>query len=883
MLTTFDSDLQDPLDVGGKAFALTRLRHAGLPVPYGVVLGTDLYRILELEVNFDSVIEELATPVLANRTLSFRNGSQKIQQFFLDTPLPSLVSGRIEQASEYFPPDLPLAVRSSATGEDSADASFAGLYSSFLNVIGVEALIASVRRCWASLWSERAMAYRYRLGITHKKIEMAVILQEMVQAEVSGVAFTADPSNGDRSKLLINANSGLGENIVGGTVNPDLVVLNKDSLHVIGSEIQCTPHEATNTAPDRATDRAFEDSVRDEFPLTPSKLAELAELALYAEEELLVRPQDVEWAMANGKVHLLQSRPITNLPPVPLTNIKWEASEENALLLRHQLVEHIPGPVSRLFEETFLTVALQESWGRNLAKNYRSVYNYEHTQPPWSFVVHPTVNGYAYKRVGTPKKPPHRALPKLPPKGLKRRFLIWRNSLRQRQRWKRRWLNDALPKYVSCIERWDLVDESNLSNQELVDGIWELARGEADHWFNGSYFGMALVRNHEIRLNQFFEKYSSNTEFSSSQLLAGFDTMTQKAQRHLFDIARAIRSNEDLLDRVLKYGPTELESVLKSDSSSEPQQSVCDYIERYGKQIFSLDFAEPAPFESTSTVYQGLFALIVDKGYDYHQQQAALNTRRESAIRQTAKHFTLWKRMRFYRLLRRAERDYHLRDKAQSKLGQAWPSLRRLALELGQRLRNQEALEKREDVFHLTTEEISHALDALTGETVDAKAIRQRARYFRELRESRRVLNPPMRIGSHPDFPQPEKARSQHSNVLQGSAVSPGIVTATACVLSSPESASEMVPGAVLVCPTTTPAWTPLLTQASALVTDIGGLLAHGSIIAREFGIPAVLGLGDATRKIQTGDLLTVDGNVGTVQVLSVASTDPTEQANLSH
>ncbi len=878
MLKTLDSDLLDPSAVGGKALALARLRHAGLPVPNSVALCTDVYRIFALEARLETAIEELAIPELADRTLSFRNGSQRIQQIFLDTPLPSVVYELLEQALELFPVGLPMAIRSSATDEDTVDASFAGQYSSFLNVVGIEALVASVRGCWASLWSDRAMAYRYKLGNALDKIEMAVILQEMVQPEVAGIAFTADPSTGDRSRILVNASHGLGDATVGGTLTPDFFVLNRESLNVFKSETRSTPEISTHKSSHHSRATRLKEKAQATSLLMPSTLREIAELALRAEKQFLSNPQDVEWAVAKGKVHLLQSRPITSLPAVPLTSITWEAPEENALLLRHQLVEHVPGPVSRLFEETFLTVALQESWGRNLARSYGSIYKYQHTQPPWAFVVHPTVNGYAYKRVGTPKKPRHSLRPKRPSKGLKQRILVWRSTFRQRERWLRRWLHDALPKYVSCIERWGNVDESKLSSKELLDGIWELARCEADHWFNGSYYGMALVRNHELRLNQFFDKYSSEAGFTSSLLLAGIDTQSSEAQRNLFEIASAVRSDVALLDCVLKHGPSGLESVLNSASSSAIQQSVCDYIERYGQQVFSLDFVEPAPCESPSIIYHGLFALIVDRGYDYYRQNAELNAQRESATRQTARHFGLWNRVRFHRLLRRAQRDYYLRGKAQSNLGRAWQPLRRMALELGRRLQEEEALEQPEDVFHLTTDEINKAFDELTTESIDSTAIRQRARYFRELRESRKVLNPPMRIGSHPDFPIPKRESPQHSNKLHGSAVSPGIVTATACVLPSPESAGEMIPGAVLVCPTTTPAWTPLLTQASALVTDIGGMLAHGSIIAREFRIPAVLGLGDATRKIKTGDRLTVDGNSGTVQVVPAASTDPSNR-----
>ena len=867
MLESLDGHATSLDSVGGKARSLARMAAVGLPVPPGVVLTTNAYAEFVHANEFQGLLDQYSVPQICGRAVSFAHAEQQISKLFKHASLPRTVINWLDEARQVLGYETPLAVRSSATTEDLEHTSFAGQHRTDLNVIGPDALNRAVLSCWMSLWSSNAMAYRYHVGIAPADLAMAVVIQALIPSEVSGIAFTANPATGSRSKILVNSSLGLGEAIVSGEVDPDLFEVDRTTRKVVSSQIHSKETMSIARSQGGIASVEIDPNRQEEASLSIQSLGELTDLAIRVEQVFDNQPQDIEWAMANNDIYLIQSRPITNLPPVPIENVKWEAPAENALILRHQLVEHIAGPVSTLFEETYLKVGLQEAWGRNLAKNYPKTYKFEHSQPPWCFVVHPTVNGYAYKRVGTPKVPPGMESPKPTRNPLVRRLLIWRATLSTRKRWIRRWKNQALPEYLEVKRRWEELDATELESTQLLDGIWALARCEADHWFNGIYFGVALNRNHEIRLNQFFEKYAKAAGFVSSQLLSGFDSLALNAQRELFEIARTIRSTEQLFHAVLRGGPTRVKETLQRHASAAILQRLHDYLQTYGKQAFTLDFVEPAPIEDPTPIYRNLFALVIDAEYDFDAQRRKLMQRRDVAVTRTNSYFSPFRRMEFHRRLKRIQRDYHLREEALSLLGQAWPALRRLALELGSRLVENEILSVPDDIFFLTTNEISLAIGSVSPQYDEISRLRERAMGRRLQREAQKFLNPPLRIGHDPNFPKPAERRDDDSALLKGSAVSPGIVDATACVILETRDFGNMQPGAVLVCPATNPAWTSLFPQAAALVTDIGGLLAHGSIIAREFGIPAVLGIGDATRKIRTGDRLTVDGNAGTVRI----------------
>jgi pyruvate,water dikinase len=278
--------------------------------------------------------------------------------------------------------------------------------------------------------------------------------------------------------------------------------------------------------------------------------------------------------------------------------------------------------------------------------------------------------------------------------------------------------------------------------------------------------------------------------------------------------------------------------------------------------------------------------MVQQSGHDSHARQRAIAAERDMLAEETARSLDPLRRKAFRILLGWAQRFGPDREQALFHMGAGWPTLRRLALELGQRLVEDGSLLAAEDIYFLKTPEIREGISARDSVQTSPK-LANLARERRELREARKRLHPPPVVP--PDFKvrmgpfdmsafETQRRNVPDGTTLGGFAVSPGRVTAPASVIRSPDDFSRMEPGTILVCPTTTPAWTPLFSQARGLVTDVGGVLAHGSIVAREYDIPAVLGTGVATQRIRSGQRIRVDGNAGTITLLDATGEEGTSR-----
>jgi pyruvate,water dikinase len=349
-----------------------------------------------------------------------------------------------------------------------------------------------------------------------------------------------------------------------------------------------------------------------------------------------------------------------------------------------------------------------------------------------------------------------------------------------------------------------------------------------------------------------------------------------QAEVDLDAIARRIRASDELREIVVTTPADRLLAVLPQRPDGEAvRDGLQEYFARYGHQIYNLDFVAPTLVESPLPVLLALKALVREPGQDAQSRQRAVARERDRLTAQVADTLDPLRRFVFTRAVHWAQRFAPYREEALFFVGAAWPLLRRFAHELGERLSQTRTLDAASDVYFLDSEELQQAITdrAAGAPRPDLAAL---ARERRDLREARKRLHPPaavppesgMRVGRI-DLSDRETQRrnAAGATTLRGFAVSPGRVTAPASVILSPDDFDQMEPGTILVCPTTTPAWTPLFAQARGLVTDIGGILAHGSIVAREFGIPAVMGTGNATQRIASGQQITVDGSAGTVQL----------------
>ena len=858
--------------VGGKGSSLASLSAAGFPVPDGFHVTTGAYRRFLLVNKIESELIAMARPELVENAVSFDPAAKRIQALFdqcsVSEEIVEAIAGAYRRLSGN---NLAVAVRSSATAEDLPDLSFAGQQDTYLNVTGDEALIGSVRNCWASLWTARAMSYRHQMEIGHGRIYMAVVIQRLLRAEVSGVLFTANPATGEREELIVNASYGLGEIVVSGEVTPDAFVLDRASLErkeaLIGEKermVVANSDQGTRTI-------AVEQTRREQESLSNSQLNALASLALKVEKHFEGLPQDIEWLFAEDNLWLLQSRPITHLPVVPLKHIRWELPEPRAYLGRSQLVEHIPDPVSTLFEDLYMKRSLQHYWGLNLMNG--GAYSYEDTQPPASFVVSTTVNGFAYRHMGTPPKTGH-----LRPRSKK---ITWFTSFLGRhvsRRWMyvsfvSEWRYVALPRYLRKVRKWRALNPETASVEQLWAGIRAMTKADAEYWYRGgAWHAFSLTRGTESQLQNFLQENAPG-RYTTGQFLSGLKSFAFEAQMKLWSIAQMVRNEPTLLKLAVETAPNRLIEIYRDRADATHICEAFDqYLDTYGHQVFTLDFVEPSEAEDPDSLIRSLHGLTLRSDYDPRFNQQSLAERRRDVAQNAYRHFSGTLRWKFLWRLWVARHYYANREEAMFYVGVAWTVLRPLAIELGQRLTKIGTLGNREAVFFLNTEELARAIRAAIH-NVALPEYQDLTKDRRALREARRQLSPPPIIGERPSYwgKEPSSANDgdkKNSDELKGSAVSPGVVTARASLVLSPSDFEKMKPGTVLVCPTTTPAWTHLFPQAKGLVTDIGGILAHGSIVAREYGIPAVLGLVDVTKRVKHGQLIEVNGDKGTVRLV---------------
>ena len=891
--------------IGGKGRSLAQMTRAGFDVPEGFLLSTAAYRDIVADNELGACILELARPEIIDGRASFESASRSIQALITGCELSAGLKAELGAAYRALPGDDPaVAVRSSANAEDLPGLSFAGQQETYLNVSGPEALLEAARNCWASLWTPQAISYRNEMGIESDAVAMAVVVQIMVPADVAGILFTANPATGERGEMIVNASFGLGEAVVGGQVTPDTFVVDRSTLTAKETMIGTKERKIVSDGSQGTRLVDVDEGERDASSLPEKLLIELAELAGRVEGHFGGQPQDIEWAVADGKLWLLKSRPITNLPPQPV-EVKWEAPPEVFGLVRRQIVENIPDPTCPLFDELYIHGGLA---GRGGKSNYT------------------TLHGFAFQIAGTAaettdedfraslkrrrdaeaKDPEVKAQEandlnlflaslsdderarfnsmaaalasdNLPdaitmPESDNPTFTAFHKTSTNDRQHKDFW-DRALPELQGAARKWEAADLAAADDEALLAGIAELAKAEGWYWTSNGGHTFGVAKSVDDQLQAFLREALPDHNFTSGQFLSGFESRIMQANDDMFAIAALIKAQPALYEAVIATPARRLMTVLRRrNDTGEVLEAIDTYLATYGHQGYSLDFCEPTQQEDPSAMFVTLKNMVQRADYDPAKHGAEATRKREKAlaeIRELLEPFEYWQfryRMWF------AYQYYPMREESGFVLGTAWPELRRIAAELGQRLVDVGTLSEPDDLYFLTSDEIKPALAARgLGKAMPEYLALTANR--RELREARKRLHPPGTIPEEASenpgvkFKETQFKNDDSSDTLRGIPVSPGTITAPASRIMNAQEFDRMQPGSILVCPMTSPAWTQLFAHAVGLVTDIGGILGHGSIVAREYGIPAVVGTGNVTRRIESGQTLEVDGDAGTVVI----------------
>ena len=786
---------------GGKGANLGELTRAGLPVPPGFVLTTAAYRDVGV-----------------------------------GAPIPEDMAREITGAWVALG-EVPVAVRSSATAEDLEEASFAGQQDTYLNVRGAEALLEAVRECWASLWTERAVAYRARQGIDPAELALAVVVQRMVEAEAAGVMFTANPTNGRRDELVLSAAWGLGESVVGGSVTTDDLVVEKAGLRVAS---RTTADKAVMTV--YAQERTAEVPVpadRRRAPVLDDKAAAvLAELGVRVEQHYGA-PQDIEWARADGEFFIVQSRPITALPePEAAPPTEWAVPDPKAFYFRASIVEQLPDPLSPLFAAMVdgsvtrsLQALMREFLRVDVAARRRRA---AHRQRLRLLPLQPRrdVADDGGRHQGDAAVARHRAAelarrraPRVPGGG---RGVAGPPAGRpHRRRAARR----------ACRSCWTRAPGTTPPCRRSSRSP-RSARCPSPGSTTRSCAGRASRPRRR-------SSWASTARRSWPRSRCG-------------DLAEWTRGHPELADAV-RADPAAVWAGGGPEHADEWRARFRAHLDRFGHATYNLDFMHPTAVDDPAPLFEALRFALDGGSAGPAARQLASAARREQLTEAALARLDPPRALAFNRLLRWAQRYAPVREDALADIGLAWPQMRRMLAELGRRLVAAGRIAVPEDVYWLRPDEI---LGGPVGDVAERKA----------LWRGRRRATPPQALPQHTFVDRFEgwfpASGKQEGAVLHGTGASAGQVTATARVLSGPADFGRMQPGEVLVASITTPAWTSLFTLAAAVVTDVGGPLSHSSIVAREYGIPAVLGTGVATRRIPDGARVRVDGDAGTVTLL---------------
>jgi phosphoenolpyruvate synthase/pyruvate phosphate dikinase len=836
--------------VGGKGAVLGELsRIEGVRVPAGFCVTTDAFeRVLAEVASIDDRLARLSR-LEPEDGEAIRGLSAEIRQAVEGIPVPDDVASAITRALARLGEQAACAVRSSATAEDLPSASFAGQYDSYLNVVGPKAVLQHVSRCWASLFSERAVTYRLRNDFDHRKVQMAVVVQEMVVPRAAGILFTADPVTSSRKLASVEASFGLGQALVSGLVNPDTFTVGDDEI------------VARAVAPARAQERPA---------LTDAQVVGLVQLGRRIEAHL-GRPQDIEWCLVDDGFRIVQSRPITTLFPIPKAG-----DRENHVYVsvgHQQMMTDAMRPLGVSMWQLTAMAPMYEAGGRlfvdvtqRLASPTTRVGLLE-VMGRGDPLVADALQTISERGDFLPSLPDTDALsPSRPP--------VWDAPAEI----------DTDPAIVTALIECSQASISALerdiqtqSGPALFDFLLE-AFTEHKRVLSDPYSLRAIMAGMQATwwLNDQLEAWLGEKNAADTLTLSAPGNVTSQMGLELLDVADAMRPHPQVvtfLQRVAHEGCEDaafLDELARLAGGREASDAIRTYLEKYGMRcVGEIDITRPRWSERPTT----LVPLILDNLRNFtpgeatrrleHGQHAAQNKEKELLTRLRALPDGVSKAEEAKRMIDRVRTFSGYREYPKYGIIGRYFVYKQALLNEAERLVRAGVLGDREDIFYLTFHELRAVVST---RRVDQQLIRRRQEAFRV----DRALAPPRVLTSDGEVVAGTYRRDDApAGALIGVAVSAGTVEGRARVIQDIAQA-DLEADDILVTTYTDPSWTPLFLAIKGLVTEVGGPMTHGAVIAREYGLPAVVGVEHATSVIRDGQRIRVNGTDGYIEILDV-------------
>jgi pyruvate,water dikinase len=854
--------------VGGKGANLGELaRIDGVRVPDGFCVTTDAFRLIMTGVpSIDELLDRLARVEPADRD-AIATLSAKIRRVLEAAPLPAEVTAAISAGLARAGEHVAYAVRSSATAEDLPGASFAGQQDSYLNVVGAAAITEHVRRCWASLFTERAVTYRLRNGFDHRKVHMAVVVQRLIDPDAAGVLFTADPVTSNRRVTTVEAVPGLGEALVSGLVNADSYTVRAGEVTARTVAIK---HLALRVSPDGGTgEREIDPERQDEPVLTDEQIVRLAQLGRRIESHF-GRPQDIEWCLVDGDFQIVQSRPITTLFPIPAT-----ADGDNHVYLsvgHQQMMTDAMKPLGLSVWHLTTSAVMVEAGGRLFvdvtarlaAPTSRSgLLDLVGRSDPLTRDALQTVldrDGFiASAPDGAPTGPPAGRAPAPAPAPIDTDPAIVTALIEQSEA------------SLAALDR----DIRALSGPALFDFMLAAFEDDKRLLFDPTSMqvimaGMESTWWLDDRLQEWLGERSAADALTRSAP----HNVTSEMGLALLDVADVIRPHPEVvafLHQVEDTGRTDdgfLDELAELAGGDEARDALRAYLDSYGMRCAGeIDITRPrwseCPAALVPTILTNIRTFEPGAGaarFEHGRQQAG-EKEQEVLARLRALPDGEPKAAETRRMIERVRTFIGYREYPKyGRVSRAFVYKQALLREAVRLVRNH-TLNEEEDIFYLRFDELH---EVVRTNRVDAGLIRRRRDEF----ASYETLSPPRVLTSDGEGIAGAYRRDDlPPGALAGLPVSAGTVEGRARVIVDMARA-DLEPGDILITAYTDPSWTPLFVTISGLVTEVGGLMTHGAVIAREYGLPAVVGVDRATELIADGQRIRLHASEGYIELL---------------
>ncbi|MFE3323303.1 rifamycin-inactivating phosphotransferase [Streptomyces sp. NPDC059176] len=846
--------------VGGKGAHLGGLsRIEGIRVPAGFCVTTDAFRRITADTpSIDDRLDQLSRVDPDDRE-AIRALSAQIRRIIEEIVIPDDLAVAITRALTRLGEHAAYAVRSSATAEDLPTASFAGQQDSYLNVVGQTAILQHVGRCWASLFTERAVTYRQRNGIDHRTVHMAVLVQQMVLPRASGILFTADPVTGNRTVATVEAGFGLGEALVSGLVDPDVFTVRDGE---VVSRVIAAKQRAVHALPTGGTQEAAVNPQQQQQPaLADAQALHLVRLGRRIEAHF-GRPQDIEWCLDDEGFQIVQSRPITTLFPIP-----ENGDQENHVYVsvgHQQMMTDPMKPLGLSMWQLTAMVPMHEAGGRlfvdvtsRLASPASRVGLLD-LMGKGDPLVRDALETVLSRDGFVPTCPdPHPAAP--PARGASA-------------------LIETDPAIVT-----GLIERSQASVAALRDGIrtktgpalfdFLLEAFEEHKRALGDPLSLqAIMAGMDATwwLNDRLQEWLGEKNAVDTLTLSAPDNITSQMGLALLDVADVVRPHPEVVGFLEGVEDDCFpEELAKLAGGAEARDAIDGYLDRYGMRcVGEIDITRPRWRERPTT----LVPVILDHVRTF-EPGAAQRRFEEGRQKARQKEQDVLSRLRALPDgERKAEETRRMIDRVRTFIGyREYPKYaiisryfvyKQALMAEAERLVRAGLLPEKEDIFYVTFQELHHVV---RSHQVDVRLIQQRKDAFRWYH----TLNPPRVLTSDGEALSGAHRRDDvPAGALIGLPVSTGTVEGRARVVLDMAEA-DLEPGDILVTTFTDPSWSPLFVAITGLVTEVGGLMTHGAVIAREYGLPAVVGVEQATRRIRDGQEIRVHGTDGYIEILS--------------